>query len=385
MFRFQVKTNISFGPDTIKSIGEEAKNMNLRKVLIVTDRGIIDSGLFNYAEKPLKDAGIEIALFDEIEPNPHDKAILRGAECLKDEKADAVIGLGGGSPMDAAKAISVLGMNQGTVESFCGDFDPWKNPPLPIIAVPTTAGTGSEISAVAMISFPEKRKKMMMRGRSILPEVAICDPCLTLGLSSMLTAWTGLDALSHALEAYVCKRMPNPFSDIIAERAIELVADNLRKAYASGQDIETRSNMLLASSMGVIAALNAGGLGVVHAIAHSIGGYYGLPHGLVIANCLPYGLEYNAIAVPEKYATVSKLMGINTTGMSTLTAAKKAAAVVRDLVDDLDIKEDLASLGVKKADIPRLVENSIRDGSTPANPRTLDPDSFKMLYERMLA
>lgn len=382
MFKFQAATKFIFGVDSISQLGQEVRALGGKKVLIVTDQGIVKAGILDKISQPLAEAEIEAAVFDEIEPNPTDTAILAGAQRLKAERADVVIGLGGGSPLDAAKAIAVMATNDGKVTDYCGvGADPWPNPPRPILAVPTTAGTGAEVSSAAMINIPAQGRKMDMFGPSILPRVAIADPTLTLGLPPGLTAHTGIDALSHAVEAYVCERA-NPISDAIAERAISLVAENIRQAYANGRDLAARSNMLLASAMAVIAAANAGGLGVIHSLAQTLGGFYNLPHGLTIAVCFPYGLAYNVLAVPDKYATVARLLGVNTSGMSTLEAAKAVVPAMQALLIDLDIRDDLQMLGVQRADIPELAEKAMLDGCTPPNPRPLDTAGFVNLYER---
>lgn len=382
MFKFQAATKLLFGVDTINQLGQEVQALGGQKAFIVTDKGIVNAGILDKVTQPLGEANIEFAVFDEIEPNPTDAAIVAGAEQLQAESADVVIGLGGGSPLDAAKAISVMATNDGSVTDYCGvGADPWPNTPLPILAVPTTAGTGAEVSSAAMINIPAQGRKMDMFGPSILPKVALADPILTLGLPPRLTAHTGIDALSHAVEAYVCARA-NPISDAIAERSIILVAENIRRAYANGRDLAARSNMLLASAMAVIAASNAGGLGVIHSLAQTLGGFYNLPHGLTIAVCFPYGLAYNALAVPEKYANLARLLGVNTDGMSTIEAAKAVVPAMQALLVDLDITDDLQMMGVQRADIPQLAEKAMLDGCTPPNPRPLDPASFVKLYEQ---
>jgi alcohol dehydrogenase class IV len=382
MFKFQASTKLLFGVDTISQLGQEVQSLGGQKGLIVTDKGIVRAGILEKVTKPLAEAAIEVAVFDEIEPNPTDAAIVAGAQRLKAESADVVIGLGGGSPLDAAKAIAVMAANDGPVTDYCGTgADPWPNPPRPILAVPTTAGTGAEVSAAAMINIPALGRKMDMFGPSILPKVAIADPTLTLGLPPGLTAHTGIDALSHAVEAYVCARA-NPISDAIAERAITLVAENIRQAYANGRDLAARGNMLLASAIAVIAAANAGGLGVIHSLAQTLGGFYDLPHGLTIAVCFPYGLAYNLLAVPDKYATVARLLDVNTAGMSTIEAAKAVVPAMQALLADLEITDDLQTLGVRRADIPKLAEKAMLDGCTPTNPRPIDIAGFVKLYER---
>jgi alcohol dehydrogenase class IV len=384
MFKFQAATKFVFGVDTINQLGQEIQALDGQKAFIVTDKGIVNAGILDRVTQSLVDANIEIAVFDQIEPNPTDAAIMAGAQRLKGDSADVVIGLGGGSPLDAAKGIAVMATNEGQVTDYCGvGADPWPNPPRPILAIPTTAGTGAEVSSAAMINIPAQGRKMDMFGPSILPKVAIADPTLTLGLPPHLTAQTGIDALSHAVEAYVCARA-NPISDAIAERAISLVAENIRQAYANGRDLAARGNMLLASAMAVIAASNAGGLGVIHSLAQTLGGFYDLPHGLSIAVCFPYGLAYNVLAVPDKYATVARLLGANTAGISTFEAAKAVVPAMQTLLTDLDITDTLQTLGVKQADIPELAEKAMLDGCTPPNPRPLNPAGFVKLYERAL-
>jgi len=268
---------------------------------------------------------------------------------------------------------------------YCGTgVDPWPNTPLPIFAIPTTAGTGAEVSPAAMINIPQLGRKMDMFGPGILPKVAIADPTLTLSLPPHLTAWTGIDALSHAVEAYVCVQA-NPISDAIAERAIALVANNIRQAYVDGGNLEARHNMLVASAMAVIATSSAGGLGVIHSLAQTLGGYYNLPHGLTIAVCFPYGLAYNAPAVSEKYAMVARLLGTATDAMNPQEAAVSVVQAIQQLSDDLDIHDNFETMGVQQSDIPRLAELAMLDGCTPTNPLRLDLDSFVNLYEQAFA
>lgn len=302
------------------------------------------------------------------------------APLWREVDAQAILAVGGGSPIDAAKGMAVMAVNDGHIADFCeAGVDPWPNTPLPIFALPTTAGTGSEVSAAAMINRPTINRKVDIFGPSILPKVAILDPELTRTLPPALTAYTGIDALCHAIEAYTCARA-NPISDAIAERSIELIAQNLRKAYANGNNLEARGNMLLASAMAVIAAANAGGLGVIHSLAQTLGGYYNAPHGVAIGVCFHHGLEYNMIAVPEKYAKVSALLGTNTTGMSLMTAARSLIDPVLELHDDVGMNETLRGLGAKSDDFPKLAELCMLDGCTPPNPRTLTAKAFESLY-----
>jgi alcohol dehydrogenase class IV len=260
-FKFQAKTKFIAGPDSVQQLGTEVVNWDANNVLIVTDQGIVYAGLLDAVLAPLKEAGIKTAVFDQVEPNPTDQTALDGAAQAKASGAQALIALGGGSPIDAAKAIAVMATNDGPFVDYCGaGADPWPNTPLPIIALPTTAGTGAEVSAAAMINLPQLGRKVDIFGPSILPKTAIADAMLTIGLPPHLTAWTGIDALSHAIEAYLCVGA-TPISDAIAEGAIKLAGENIRRAFAEGDNVEARHNMLVASAMAVIAASGAGGSG----------------------------------------------------------------------------------------------------------------------------
>ncbi len=381
-FDFQSDTKVVFGNDAVEKLGEEAANLGVERVLLVTDKGIIQAGLLERVTQPLINAGIEVAIFDEIEPNPKDTTLLQGAQAAKDHSADLIIGFGGGSPMDAAKGIAIMSTNDGPIESYVEILDAWPNKPLPMLCVPTTAGTGAEVSRAAMVNLSAHKIKRALYGPSIQPAVAVVDPKLTIGLPRTLTAHTGVDALSHAFEAYIAN-LANPISDALAEKAIQLAADNLREVYKNPDNLDARSNMLLASTIAVIACASAG-LGIVHSLAQTLGGYYDLPHGLSIAVCFPYGIGYNVPAEPEKCAIVSRMLGTSTNGMSEEAAANSVVDALRTLLADLEIDDDLRSLGVRETDIPKLAERSVEDGSTPTNPRPIDAEGFAALYSAAL-
>jgi 1,3-propanediol dehydrogenase len=356
--------------------------MGVEKALVVTDPGLVRAGLLDRITSVLDQGGVEFELFDQIEPNPRDTTILTGAEQARKTGAGAIVALGGGSPIDAAKAIAVMAANEGPLEAYCGaGGDPWPVPPVPIIAIPTTAGTGAEVSGAAMINLVAESRKADIFGQSIRPATAILDPVLTVGLPPHLTASTGIDALSHALEAYVAQ-YANPITDAQAEKAIQLVADNLRLAYVDPENLEARGNMLLASSMAVMAA--GAGLGVIHSLAQTIGGFYDAPHGLSIAVCFPLGMQYNLFADPTKFARIAQLLGADVAGLSTMAAAKRAVPALQELLADLDITADMRALGVREADIPRLAELAMIDGCTPTNPRPIDEAGFAALFAQGL-
>lgn len=382
MFRFKQKTEVIFGENTLAELPQALTTRKLQKVFVVGDPGVEKAGIIDQVNGVLKECGITFINFNRIEANPTDETIIQAAELCKSEQCDVVIGVGGGSPMDAAKAIAMLATNDQPLINYCeAGVDPWDNTPLPIIAIPTTAGTGAEVSGAAMINVLSQHRKVDIFGPSITPEIAIADPQLTIGLPPHLTATTGLDAFSHALEAYVTKGA-NPVTDNIVTMAIQLFADNIRQAFANGENMEARSNMMLASTLAVA---GCAGLGCVHSIAQSIGGFYNLPHGLAISVCLPACSEFNIFAAPGKYAHVARILGVNTKKMNEIEAAKSVIPAMRQLLIDLEITDTLTSLGVKENDIDVLAKNSLKDGSTPGNPRPLTEACFKKIIGNMLA
>jgi 1,3-propanediol dehydrogenase len=341
------------GSGAIDALGREVKNLQVEKVLIVTDKGVVNAGIVDKALKPLKKEGIKFEIFDEIEPNPKDTTVEKGAQYLRDTNAEAVIGIGGGSSMDAAKVIAVLSCNKGSVEKYYDDFnetpDPFENQGKPVITVATTSGTGSEVTPGAMITDTKNNIKRLIVGWSIVPVVAITDPLLTLSLPARLTAETGMDALVHAIEAYISKSA-NPISDADAYCA---------RAF---------SNV---------------GLGMVHSLGQTISGKYNAPHGLTMAVFLPISMEYNFMATPERCADIAKIMGKNINGLSTIDAARLSIEGTRELLNDLNIAEDIKSMGVTEESISVLAELAMKDNCTSNNPRSINTEGYKQLYYKL--
>jgi 1,3-propanediol dehydrogenase len=382
-FKFHMQSKVLFGPDALAQLPGELDALGARKVLVVTDPGIVRAGLLERVTGVLAEAGVGHEVFDAVEPNPKDTTIQAGGKVARDLGAGAVVALGGGSPIDAAKGVAVMAANEGPLQAFCGaGADPWPMMPVPVIAIPTTAGTGAEVSGAAMINLVAESRKVDIFGQSIRPVTAILDPVLTVGLPPHLTATTGIDALSHAVEAYVAL-YANPITDALAEQAIALVAGNLRRAYVDGGNLEARGNMLLASAMAVMAA--GAGLGVIHSLAQTLGGYYDAPHGLSIAACFSLGVQHNLFTVPHKYARVAQLLGADVAGLDTIAAAKRAVPAIEELKRDLEVTQEMRDLGLQEADIPRLAELAMIDGCTPTNPRPLDEGDLAALFEQGLS
>lgn len=381
MFSFNQKTQVLFGTNALAELPGELKRRNIDKLLLVSDPGIEKAGILGKVTATLRAAGADHHVYTEIEVNPSDTTMTRGAEVCKATGCDGVLGVGGGSPIDSAKVIAMLATNAEPLEHYIGKgADAWENAPLPILAIPTAAGTGAEVSGASMINLIEERRKVDIFGLSITPDTAICDPVLTVGLPPHLTATTGVDALTHAIESYVCNAA-NPVSDMFTVRAIELIANNIKPAFADGTNIEARSAMLLASSLAII---GYAGLGCVHSVAQTIGGYYNLPHGLSVSVCLPTCSAFNISTVPEKYAHIARIFGVDTSAMTLSEAAGSAITAFRRLLTDLEVTDTLASLGVKTADVDTLAKRCMLDGSTPPNPRPLTEENFRELILKLL-
>jgi len=379
MYDFMSVKRIVTGCGAISVLGKEVKKLNAEKVLIVTDKGILNAGIVDKALNVLKKEGIKFEIFDEIESNPKDTTIEKGAQYLREVDAEVVIGLGGGSSMDSAKVIAALSGNEGPIEKYYKE--PFCNQIKPIIAVATTSGTGSEVTSDAMITDTKNKVKMCVAYWSIAAAVAITDPLLTLSVPPRLTAETGMDALVHAIEAYVSKAS-NSFGDALAFHAIKLIVNNIRKAYADGSNLEARSNMMVGSTLAGKAMANVGA-GIVHSIGQSIGGLYNIPHGLTMSVCLPISMEYNLIANPKKFADIAELMGKNINGLSQLDAAKLSIEAARELLNDLNIAEDIKSMGVTEKSFSILADKAMESGCTSTNPRSINKEGFIRLYSKL--
>lgn len=349
----------------------------VKRLFLVADAGVTAAGI---TQKVIEAAGsVDVLCFDRVMANPTDAISAEAAGVARAFAADAILGVGGGSPIDAAKAIAVLVNNDVPLANYCAaGADPWEHAPLPVFAIPTTAGTGAEVSAAAMVNLPDQGVKSDIFGRSILPRLVIADPELTFGLPRALTAYTGIDALSHALEAYVATGA-NPHSDALAEKSIALVAGHLPVVLQEPTHPEGRSAMLLASSLAVMAASSAAGLGVIHSLAQTLGGYYNLPHGLTIAHSFAAGMHYNVDVCQDKFANFARLMGVDTQRMTPSEAAQAGINAYNNFCRSNAIDTALG-VTVPASDFDALASRAMRDGCTPTNPRPLRQDDFVALF-----
>lgn len=374
---FNMPTRAEFGRGIARTAGAEAVALGGRRAVVVTDPGVIAAGLADGVIESLRAAGVEVTLFDHVQPNPRDVHCLEGAEVA--EGADLLIGLGGGSAIDTAKCIAVLLTNGGHPRDW-EDFGALVRDPVPVVAIPTTAGTGSEVSPSAIITDTVRRKKMNLFDPRICPRVALVDPDLTLTMPPGMTAATGMDALSHAVDSLHC-RLATPASDAMALEGARLVGLYLRRAQAAPGDVEARCGMAQAS---LVAGLAVGITDVsgCHCLAEAIGAVYDHPHGVCCAATMPAIMEYNLPYVGDRYARLAAAFGIETTGMDDETAGRAAIDEVRRLNVELGIPE-LGEL-IDASDLDLLSEKAAANTSAPSNPRPVDAAAFRVMFAAAL-
>ena len=357
---------------------EELTSRGCKKTLIVADKGMTSIGLTDKFVNLLKDANVETVVYDETVPNPTDINVMSGVEVYKKNNCDSILTLGGGSPHDCGKGIGTVVANGGTITDYEGVNKLTKRMPT-FIAVNTTAGTASEMTRFAVITDSSRHIKMVVVDWKITPDVAINDPELMVGMPPALTAATGMDALTHAVEAYVSVGA-TPITDACALQAISLVSQNLRAAVANGNDMEARDNMAYAEYIAGM-AFNSAGLGYVHSMAHQPGGLYDLPHGVCNAILLPHVERFNMIAKLDRFVDIAAAMGENIDGLAERDAAELALEAIQSLSADIGIPSGLAELGVEEKNLKLMAENAMKDVCAPSNPRTATLEDIIEIYK----
>ncbi|MBF4455885.1 iron-containing alcohol dehydrogenase [Acinetobacter sp. SK-43] len=355
-----------FGPGCAKEIGTKAQNLGAKKALIVTDEGLFKFGVADTISGYLKEAGVDSHIFPGAEPNPTDINVHNGVKAYNDNGCDFIVSLGGGSSHDCAKGIGLVTAGGGHIRDYEG-IDKSTVPMTPLIAINTTAGTASEMTRFCIITNTDTHVKMAIVDWRCTPLIAIDDPKLMVAKPAGLTAATGMDALTHAVEAYV-STAANPITDACAEKAITMISQWLRPAVANGENIEARDAMSYAQYLAGMAFNNAS-LGYVHAMAHQLGGFYNLPHGVCNAVLLPHVCEFNLIACQDRYAKIAELMGVNVEGFTETEAAFAAIDAIRELSSSIGIPSGLTELGVKTEDLAIMAENAQKDACMLTNPR----------------
>jgi len=381
---FHLPTKVYFGSRTIKKVGEEAKKLG-KKALIVSGRNFArKTGILKKVEDLIKKAGVEVTLFEEVKPNPSLKIVEKGADLSKRRGCNVIIGLGGGSAIDTAKGIAVLSTNSGPLAHYLGR-DKVKKLPLPIIAIPTTAGTGSEVTPYATFINNEKRppRKEMITDRLILPTVALVDPQLTLSLPLPLTADSGVDALSQAIESYISKRS-QPLSEIFALKAVELLAQYLPQAMKNPKNLEFRSFCLYASLLGGIAIAHTGTV-LVHGMSYRLTSEFGVTHGRAVGVLLPWVCEFNLSSNYSKFSFLAKALGDTTENLSEQERAKKSIEKIRELLLQVGIPQDLRDKEIGEEKIEEFAKEVMKNRrKILANPRLATLSDLVGLYKKAL-
>jgi alcohol dehydrogenase len=376
---FRTTPRILIGPGCIEQIGLEVKALKGGKVLIVTDPGIIRAGLLKPVEESLQHAGLPWSIFDQVEPDPRIEVVEECFRTARQEQADCIIGLGGGSSLDIAKVVAVRLTNSGKIDDFFG-IDLIPNPGVPVILVPTTAGTGSEVTPIAILSDTREKLKKGIVSSHLLPKSALLDPKLTIGLPPAVTAFTGMDAMIHAIEAYTSVNA-NGLTDHLAFRAMELTSGNLLTAYARGEDLNARSKMLEGSLLAGMAFANAG-VTAVHAFAYPLGGeFHHIPHGLANSVMLPHVLRFNMLGNLPKFADVASALGVAAGELTDRQAAEEGLEVIEGLMADLEIPLRLRDLQVPEEAIPKMAQGVMKVTRLLANnPRRITLQDAERIY-----
>jgi alcohol dehydrogenase class IV len=378
--KFLVPPVVITGSGSSEQVGEECKKLGFRNGLVVTDQVLSKLEMLERVKKALSGSEIAFAVYDKIAQEPTVDYVKEGSEAFRKNGCDFLLAVGGGSAIDTAKAISVMAGNPGSIEDYKG-LNRIPNKGAPLVAIPTTAGTGSEVTVFTIITDTRTNVKMLIGSPFVMPTVAIVDPLLTLSCPRDLTAAVGIDALTHAVEAYVSVKA-QPMSDIFCLSAIEHISGNLRQAWANGNNVEARERTMLGALQAGMGFSNAS-VALVHGMSRPIGAYFHVPHGASNAALLGIVTEFSLMGNPARYARIAEAMGEDTTGLSDLEAARLAADAIKALIEDIEIP-CLKDLGVDKGKLeelaPQMAEDAIASGSPGNNPRQATKEEIIELY-----
>ncbi len=378
---FEIPTTIKHGIGAIEHIGEEVKALGVSKALLVTDPGIYEAGVVNPVIENLEKANIDVVVFNKVEPNPPVRLVAEGSKVFQEKGCNGLVAVGGGSSMDTAKAIGVEATHEGSVLDYeaAEGKKPLENRIPPLTTIPTTAGTGSEVTQWAVITDEDREFKFNTGGPLIAAHLTVIDPKLHVSMPPHVTAMTGIDALAHAIECYTMK-FAQPITDSVALTAMEYGATYIRRAYADGEDLEARYGMAQAA---MLAGLSYGSesAGAAHAMSQTLGGIIPVAHGQCVAAMMGPVMEFNWKGNPEKFARMAQAFGINTFNMTTEEAAKAAVTWMYDLVEDLDIPT-LEKQGVNPDQLERFAKEAMNDPQTVGNPRDLTVRDYEWIYKR---
>lgn len=372
---------IIFGNQSIAQIGESLRRLGATRVFLVSDPGVVKAGWVERIMQILSQQKLAYHLWTNVTANPKDYEIHAGVAEYRALECDAILGVGGGSAIDAAKAIALLGTNDGSIVDYEG-VDKIAHPLPPMVMVPTTAGSGSEVSQFSIIVDSARKVKMAIISKSLIPDIAIIDPQTLMTKDRQLTANTGMDVLTHAIESYI-SLAATPLTEVHSLQAMRLIAKHLRPSVASQYNEEAKQAMAMASLQAGIAFSNAI-LGAVHAMSHQLGGFLDAPHGEVNAILLPHVLEYNFIAAPEKYRHIAECLGESTAGLSLPESSRLALKAVKELSRDLDCPESLSAIGLVPDQIELLSAHALLDVCMTTNPRDMNAQDVATLFRQAL-
>jgi alcohol dehydrogenase class IV len=368
------KTTVHYGEGKLSELGMLLQSIHASKILVVTDRGIIASGIAKKCTDSITSKRIGFALFDGVEPNPTTDSVNKGLAFAKREAIDTIVAVGGGSSIDAAKAINILLGNGGEVADYCG-FNKVKRKGLPLIAIPTTAGSGSEMTSYILISDSKTHQKIVCSDPMIIPDMAILDPTLTLSLPAAVTIETGVDALSNGIESYV-SNAANPYSELFSLRATEIIAQNIMRVYHDPSNLDARGQMLIGSNISGL-AVHLSSIGAAHSMANPLTKHFNITHGIAVGMVLPHVMLFNAPGQVKKYKQIALALGVKSEeGEDDRSAGRKGAIKLRSLLDQLSLPSNLTEMGVKEDSIPMMAQEALAQMSIEFNP--VKPDFGQM-------
>lgn len=376
-----VSPELIFGEGAIELLPQYVLNFNARRVFIVTDQGVIDAGLLSRVTSMLHTVGIDFSVFSRLHANPSDSEVMEGARQYQESGSDVIVALGGGSPMDCAKAIGIVSTNKQDILEFEG-VDNVDVPGPPLICIPTTAGSAADVSQFAIINNPAERVKIAVISKSMVPDVALIDPVTTITMDHRLTVSTGLDALVHAIEAYV-SIASSPLTDLHAFEAIRLIQEYLPLILDDLPNYSIREKIMLASLQAGLAFSNAS-LGAVHALAHSLGGFYEFSHGECNGLLLEHVVAYNYDAAPERYDRIGRIFGAAVQNGSLQEKCAATVQALRGFRESIGVYGALANRGVSPSDIPILAKKALADPCMLTNPKRPTLRDIEVIYEEAL-
>ena len=379
--KFAMCTSVLMGQGVCEQIGSQASIRGAKKIMLVTDEGLVKAGVVDKVLAHIDESQFAVTLFDEVKPDPSVRIVDKGAALARQKGVDLIMAVGGGSPIDAGKGISVVATNGGSAADYEG-LDKYTQTPLPLFAIPTTCGTGSEVTFGAVLTNTDTNYKFILYGYNCAPQVAFLDPALLLGMPAKIMVPPAMDALTHAVESYISKGA-TPQSRAMALEAIKIISETFRQAAADTTHLEAMSKMLYAANMAGI-AFGSSRLGVVHAMALPLGAFFHVPHGIANSILLPHGLDYNLGFDDRGYCDMAQAMGADLSGLSEKQGAKKLVELVRELACDVGAPDKLSGVGVAADRISDMAKDTMKSSHIPFNPRAITEEDVAKLYHKAM-